>query len=174
MNRRVDQKLHMAKLTLAAIDSHSPEKNPAKETALVESALFHLHIAYRAYLHELLLHCKVSTAEKASSAEQVARAKTMSMEAETAQQAANVLEAQQLTSCDVDELVKLERSGGWPAKLQAAYIGAANHEIAAEAVTNAGIGLRDITARMNGEVLTEWLQQFQILLCRQREHAQEW
>lgn len=174
MNRRVDQKLHMAKLTLAAIDSHSPEKNPATETALVESALFHLHIAYRAYLHELLLHCEASTVEKTSSADQVVRAKTMSMEVETAQQAADVLEAQQFKSSDVDELVKLERSGGWPAKLHAAYADTANHEIAAEVVSNAGIGLRDITARMNGEVLTEWLQQFQILLCRQREHAQEW
>lgn len=163
MNRRVDQKLHSAKLTLATIDTNSSsEKNPAIETALVESALFHLHIAYRAYLHELLLHCKVTAS------------------VETAQQAVDLLEAQHLQNGDIDELAKLERSGAWPAQLHAAYADAANHEVRKESASsngstlNVGINLRDVTAHIDGEVLAAWLQQFQLLLQRQREHAQEW
>lgn len=157
MNRRVDQKLHLAKLIVAAIDTNPPsKKNPAIETALVESALFHLHIAYRAYLHELLLHCKVLVS------------------VETAQQAADLLQSQHLQNGDIDELAKLEQSGAWPTQLRMAYADATSSDVMSEAASNIGIALHDVTACIDSEVLGGWLQQFQMLLDRQREHAQEW
>lgn len=164
MNRRVDQKLHFAKLTLASIDTNpSSEKNPLMQTALVESALFHLHIAYRAYLHELLMQYQELLVQY-----------KVPMSVETAQQAAVMLQAQQLQSGDIDELVKLERSGAWPAQLCAAFVDATNLETKNISASKNGIALRDVTTRVDSEVLNAWLQQFQILLQRQREHAQEW
>ncbi len=167
MNRRVDQKLHLAGLALAAIDSASSlKKTPAIETALVESALFHLHIAYRAYLHELLLQCKLSRSENT----QVDSEKFI----ETAQQAAAVLESQHMRSSDIDELVHMERSGAWLAQLHAAYAAAASVGIAAEPAARTDIVLHDMTAHVDAETLAGWMHQFQTLLRRQREHAQEW
>lgn len=158
MNRRVDQKLHLAKLTLAAIDANFLSENisSATETALIEAALFHLHVAYRAYLHELLLHC------------------TVTLVVESAQQASDLLRTRQLQNGDIEELAKLEQSGAWPAQLCSAYVDAASHEMTKESASNMGIVLRDVSTRIDSEILAAWLQQFQILLNRQREHAQEW
>lgn len=157
MNRRVDQKLHSAKLLLASLNTTCfPEKNPAFETALVESALFHLHIAYRAYLRELLSHCKIAT------------------DTDTAQQAASLLRAQQLQSSDVDELAEMERSGAWPAQLCKAYAGAISCVDSVEPVAKNSIALRDVTADIDGEIIAAWLEKFRALILRQREHASEW
>lgn len=151
MNRRVDQKLHLAKLALAAIDA-----NIAAETALAEAALFHLNVAYRAYLHEILEHFKLV------------------ITADSAQQVAALLREQHLHSADIDELVKLEQSGEWPARMHAAYIAAANAEFASPPAGSAAIALRDVTMQIDGSVCAAWLQQFHALLQRQRAHAQEW
>jgi hypothetical protein len=162
MNRRVDQKLHLVKLTLAAIDFlPSAEKNPALETALVESALFHLHIAYQAYLHELVQNCKARFVEKVLST------------VETAQQTTAMLQSQQLCSADIDELAEMERSGDWPAQLHVAYANATNLDIVEERVPSAGIVLRDVSTRVDVSALISWLQRFHELIVRQREHARE-
>jgi len=151
MNRRVDQKLHLARLVLASIDA-----NPAAEVALAEAALFHLHVAYRAYLREILEHFKLPIAF------------------DSAQQAAEFLRAQELHSADIDELVKLEQSGEWPAQIGAAYVAATRIDIEPAPAASAAIVLRDVTAQIDGDVCAAWLQQFNALLQRQREHAQEW
>ncbi len=150
MNRRVDEKLHLAKLALAAIDV-----DPAAETALAEAALFHLHVAYRAYLRELLDQIKLVLA------------------ADSAQQVAEHMHALQLHSADIDELANLEQSGEWPAQLQVAYA-AANNIVAAESTASSVIALRDVTTQIDSGICSTWLQQFRALLQRQRAHAQEW
>lgn len=157
MNRRVDQKLHLAKLSLATLNANSStEITASAKLTLIEAALFHLHVAYRSYLHELFFNFKLA------------------MNVDTAQEAAAVLQSQQLRSSDIDELVKLEQSGAWPAQLQTAYDIAANVESAPELIANAGIALRDISAQADEKLLESWLQQFHTLLQRQREHAHEW
>src|ERR1700756_4793846 len=98
MNTRVDQKLYFAKLALAAADTNS-----SVETALLEATLFHLHIAYRSYLRELLDNMN------------------QPLSADTAQQAAQQLRSLDISSADIEELAKLEQGGDWPAQLQVAY-----------------------------------------------------
>ena len=137
MNRRVDQKLHLAKLALASINA-----NGAAETALAEAALFHLYIAYRAYLRETLEHFKLTVT------------------VDSALQAVELLRAQDLHSADIDELAKLEQSGEWPAQMCAAYASAMSAEITPEPAASAAIVLRDVTAQLDGSVCAEWLQQF--------------
>lgn len=157
MNRRVDQKLHATKLILAAIDANpSISIISATKIALTEAALFHIHVAYRAYLHELLQHCNAI------------------IDVETAQDAVALLRSRQIFSSDIDELAKLERSGAWPAQLCAAYAGIVCCEEKKEAAPNNDIALHDVTAQIDSKALTAWLQQFFVLLNRQRQHAHEW
>lgn len=151
MNRRVDEKLYSAESVLAA-----DAADAAVETALAEAALFHLHVAYRAYLREILDHFQLEAT------------------ADSAQHAAQLLRARNRRSADVDELAELERSGGWPAQLLVAYAAAAGIDAAPVPAMNAGITLRDISAQLTIDVCATWLQQFCELLQRQREHAQEW
>ena len=161
INRRVDQKLLCAESVLAAAGGDA-----AARTALVEAATFHLHVAYRAYLRELLDQVLMNTG------------------ADTAVQAAAVLLAQHLCSADIDELAKMERSGEWPAQLLAAYAAVAGTEMASATVANTGtvgnsavntgIVLRDITAQVDADLCAGWLRQFRSLVLRQREHAREW
>lgn len=161
MNRRVDQKLHLASLALAAIKA-----SPAAETALAEAALFHLHVAYRAYLYEILEHSKIATVPH------------------SAQQAAELLRAHRQHNADIDELVLLEQSGAWPAQLLAAYAAAsiatvpqlaANASLVANKKPVANkIALCDVTAQSDGEPCAFWMREFHTLLQRQRAHAQEW
>ncbi len=162
MNRRVDQKLHFVTLLLNSSDRSESVPNASAEIALVEGALFHLHVAYRAYLQELLSPFKLTSA------------------VDSADQANAVLREQQSQSSDIDELVKLEHSGAWPAKLLAAFVstaravGSDENKSNAEIASNAGIALHDVTAQLDRDVLNSWLQQFRALVQRQRQHAVEW
>lgn len=151
MNRRVDQKLHLAKLALAAIGT-----NHATETALAEAVLFHLHVAYCAYLREILQHFKLTGT------------------ADNAQQVAELLRVQQLHSADIDELVKLEQGSEWLAQMRAAYATATNIDMVPVPDASAAITLCDVTTQSDASTCSEWLRQFHALLQRQRAHAQEW
>ncbi|HEY3698763.1 MAG TPA: DUF6586 family protein [Spongiibacteraceae bacterium] len=151
MNTRVDQKLYFAKLAFAAADMNS-----AAETALLEAVLFHLHIAYRSYLRELLDNIN------------------QSLSADTAQQAAQQLRILDINSPDIEELAKLEQSGDWPAQLQAAYHSAAATVAEIAPAATGTIAVADITAQIDRVTSHAWLQQFHALVQRQRNHAQEW
>lgn len=156
MNRRVEQKLHLASQSLSAINTSANA-----EVALIEAAIFHLYVAYRAYLRELIDQTKI--------APDIDR-----MSVNSARDAQELLQTNQLHSTDINELAKMEQSGSWPEQLLKAYAAAANEKVALDAVANAGIPLHDITAKINAERLADWLQNFRALLHRQREHAQEW
>ncbi len=151
MNRRVDQKLHLAKVALA-----SSEGNTATEIALVEAALFHLNVAYRAYLHEILTHFKLTVT------------------VDSALQAAQQLRERNLHCADVNELIELEQNGEWLAQMRAAYSAAAQVDMVPVPPTNGAIALHDVTAQIDRSVCVSWLRHFHALLQRQREHAQEW
>jgi hypothetical protein len=151
MNTRVNQKLYCARLVLDAASTG----DDATKTALLEAALFHLTTAYRCYLYEIIDDQLLAAPGSAQDA---------------------LRQREQLDLAgkpELNELAKLERSGDWLQQMLDAYatISASTEP---DRRPSAGIALADITAHVDIDSCQHWLQQFQQLLQRQREHAREW
>ncbi|MDB6060417.1 MAG: hypothetical protein JWM78_520 [Verrucomicrobiaceae bacterium] len=151
MNARVNQKLYFAKLVLDL----AHESEDGKKTALLEAALFHLVNAYRNYLLEIIDDRQIVFAESATSAVQ--------------QQQQLGLESKP----ELQELFQLEHSGAWSANMLAAY-GNCISAVVPIRPHSIGIALADVTLNADQDNCQSWLDQFQQLLVRQRDHAHEW
>ncbi len=151
MNARVNQKLYCARLVLD-VARHS---DGAANTALLEAVLFHLVTAYRCYLNEIV--DDQPTAEPTSALHAVRQREQLDLERRPA----------------LDELALLEQGGAWPQRMLAAYA-----EITASTAPQrrgaSAIAVADVTASADADNCRSWLDQFQALLQRQRDHAQEW
>jgi len=166
-NRRVDQKLYFARLALDAADTDA-----TAAPALIEAALFHLDTAYRSYLREILAPLALPLA----STKTFNPAKTLkqTLMFDSAQQAAEYLRALNICDSALDELIELEQSDAWLARLRAAFVAASTEIEAEQPVATAAIALADITQQIDSATCRDWLRAFSELLQRQRNHAQEW
>ena len=153
---QVNQKLYYARLLLEHAAAATAVEG-ASQQALLQGALFHLTVAYRTYLAEILgLNSIDSNAV---------------FDARTA-----LKSAQDGISPELSELAALEQCGDWPARLLGAYneaAAAAPHSAPISPPAADSIAVANITAMVDVATCTEWLQTFESLLDRQRQHLQE-
>lgn len=146
INARVNEKLYFTKLALNAAE----QADRATQSALLEAAVFHLFCAYRCYLQEVVGNTSTPFVS-----------------------ASDLAQSLPSHSADFQELLILERQSSWLSQLLAAYQTTVAllpkvTPVAAE------LAVIDISAQLDYASCRNWLQQFQQLLQRQREHAQEW
>lgn len=159
---QVNQKLYFAQLLL----TDARDKSGSPEQALLQAAVFHLVTAYRLYLKEIAQQQRHTT------------------HAQDARSARRQLVAQGWVCQELEELVRLEEDGQWPARLLLAYREIIGEAAAAPTVTktappitkaaSSSIAMADITETASAETYRQWLEQFKTVIAAQRESAQEW
>jgi hypothetical protein len=152
---RVNQKLYFARLTL---EQAARAADATLQQALLEAAIVHLATAYRSYLNEIVSNQNLSVA------------------ADNARTALQQLQAQGRASPELSELVMLEQSGQWPARLLdtfATITAAAATLVSSAPISGAAIAIADITAVVDVELCRQWVDELQNLLDAQRQHLQE-
>jgi len=151
---QVNQKLYFAQLLL---DDANTRANAA-QTALIEGAVFHLATAYRLYLKE------------------IAQSQNHNTDAADAGSACRELAGKGFVCQELEELVRLEEGGSWPARLLAAYrdISNASNKAASSKTVANSIAIADVTEVVDAAVCRQWAEQFRRLIELHRESSQEW
>lgn len=157
MNPLVDQRVYFAKVLLDAADACEMPARPA----FVGAAVLQLLLAYRAYLYEITDDMRLC---EGSAADALRHGRDRGLPAVP----------------ELGELAALERSGAWPQRLLSAHrlltapTAASSMSPTASSTASTGIAALDLSDEIDVALCRDWVDRFEQIVQRQREHAREY